>query len=150
MSAKQSIKCAYCANDASEMRSGEHICSAWIGKLFGPQEYNWTRSSLRTGKVRRWKKKAADEKIRDVVCSDCNSGWMSELENEAKPALTNIIRDGFPQCLLPRGIMLLAAFAFNKAVVANHSNLNRDPFFTLPAPEKFPSPLQVPMLSPLS
>jgi hypothetical protein len=145
MPAKQAIKCAFCDNDASEMRSGEHICSAWIERLFGPQEYNWTHTDRKTGTNRSWKKKGADEKIRDVVCSECNNGWMSNLENlEAKPALTNIIRDGAPQCLLPRGILSLSLFAFKHTVVANHSNPNREPFFTRAARERFKNSLQIP------
>lgn len=123
--------------------TGEHICSAWIGRLFDSEIYNWTHTH-ETGEIKRWKSKSLDETL-PVVCDKCNNGWMSDIENlEAKPALTNMIRDGAAQSLLPRGIIALACFAFKNAVVANHANLNKEPFFTPAAREQFRKNLTIP------
>jgi hypothetical protein len=70
---------------------------------------------------------------------------MSVIENSvARPTLTNMIRDGNKQSILPRGAVSLATFGFKCAVVANHANLNGDPFFTRAARERFKTSLAIP------
>lgn len=61
---------------------GENICEA--------ETHKWTekidsKSVKRQGKL-------STKKIR-VVCGKCNSGWMSNLENQAKPTLVRIFKE---------------------------------------------------------
>lgn len=44
-----------------------------------------------THDVRRYAARAYDDRVK-VVCSDCNNGWMNDLENEAEPVLTPLMR----------------------------------------------------------
>jgi hypothetical protein len=135
--------CAFCGAAAVEM-SGEHIFSGWIDKLFESKGYNWRYTDPDTREVNIWDQRKLNRKLY-VVCADCNNGWMSRIENDlAKPTLTNMIRDGNKQSLLPRGAVSLAIFAFKCAVVANHANLNGDPFFSPAARDRFKTSLAIP------
>jgi hypothetical protein len=135
--------CAFCGNDAVEM-SGEHIFSGWIGRLFDSKGYNWRFTDPDTGEVNFWDQRTTDRKLY-VVCTECNTGWMSGIENKlAAPTLSDMIRDGSKQSILPRGIDSLSIFAFKCAAVGNHANLNGDPFFSPAARERFKSSLALP------
>lgn len=54
---------------------------------------------------------------------------MSDLEAQMKKSFSQAIRDGASQSILYRGVCLLAAFAFEKAVVADYLHLKDEPFF---------------------
>ncbi len=135
--------CAFCGADAVEM-SGEHIFSAWIDKLFDSKGYNWRYTDPDTREVSKWDQRKLNRRLK-VVCAECNNGWMSRIENElAKPTLSDMIRDGSKQSLLPRGAVSLAIYGFKCAVVANHANLNGDPFFAPAARDRFQNSLALP------
>ncbi len=123
--------------------TGEHIFSAWIGRLLDSPKYSWRFIDPETGEIKEWKA-SLDLKMR-VVCEPCNSGWMSDLEAEAKNAFSDIIKYGSKISLLPRGIALLAAFAFKNAVIATCMNPSREPFFTRAERENFRSSLSLPL-----
>lgn len=79
-----------------------------------------------------------------VVCEKCNNTWMSDLTGRVKQFFKDAIIDGTTLNLEPNSIALLAAFAFLKAVVANHAIPNNDPFFTRAARERFRQSLVIP------
>ncbi len=132
--------CAFCPREAD---SREHNWSAWIGPLFGSPGYNFHRFDIKSGHLRQWRTPTLDEKSK-VVCTDCNNGWMSDLEGRSKAAFSEMIRDGAEVCLLSRGIALLAAFAFKCAVVADHSDPRGGPFFSSFQRYRFRESLQIP------
>ena len=124
--------CAFCGNDAVEM-TGEHIWSAWIGRLFEDSGkvsgYDWRYRNAQTGVVKSWPAKGLDHKLR-VVCDPCNSGWMSRLETRAKMLLSGAIRAGDAVRCQEKDLHLLAAWTFKSAVVADHAHLHGHPFFS--------------------
>jgi hypothetical protein len=81
--------------------SGEHLWSDWITKVLPPMRHHFTLRD-QFGGVEQFTKTSLDLTAK-VVCEQCNNGWMNDLENnEAKPALTDMIRYGNPVSLLPR------------------------------------------------
>lgn len=137
----QRKKCAFCGNDAAKI-SGEHIWSAWIGRLLGARKYTWKFTDPETGQVKLWKG-LLDTKA-NVVCKPCNEGWMSQLECEAKRELSDIIVGAKEVALSPRGVVTLAAFTFKNAIVANYMNMKREPFFPPAVRQRFRSTLEIP------
>jgi hypothetical protein len=134
-------ECAFCPGEAN---TGEHVWSAWIGDLFADYGgFNFTRFNLQTRKTSQWRRTKISEKTK-VVCSQCNNGWMSELEGRAKVAFSSMIRDRSEVCLLSRGIALLAAFAFKCAVVSDYSSSPQDPFFPRFDRHRFRESLTIP------
>lgn len=93
-------QCVFCDNTAS---SCEHIWSEWTHKLFettsnsshhgryleksdnADGSYVAAGHLLRPGDV-------STVKVR-VVCTECNNGWMSRLEEEVRPFLERMIQD---------------------------------------------------------
>jgi hypothetical protein len=130
-------KCAFCSSEAK--LTGEHVWSAWIGKLLASKsskQFNVSRKYRNADDARTWTQRTIDHKTK-VVCKSCNEGWMSDLEGAAKATLSGIIRDAAPVSLLSRGVDSLAAFAFKCAVVADHTSPNGTPFFSPHIRHKF-------------
>jgi hypothetical protein len=85
--------CIFCARRDAKI-SAEHIWPVWSHGLFGelPDSYHRVTTHLtggrNVGEATKWERagKAFTRTIR-VACVDCNSGWMSNLENRVKPFL---------------------------------------------------------------
>ena len=134
--------CPFCPNQGSKM-TREHLVSAWIDELFKSSGYNVRRYD-ETGLVKKWRKAKLDEKA-FAACGECNNGWMSDIEAEMKAAFSDVIRAGVKVSLLPRGLALLAAFAFKCAVVADHMNpADGTLFYTTHTRHIFRESLQIP------
>jgi hypothetical protein len=138
----QRKKCIFCGDDAAKI-TGEHVWSAWIGRLFTSSAYTWTLVDPETGKKTVRDCKTVDFTVNDV-CKPCNEGWLSRLEARAKFAFSDMIRDRVELSLLPDGAVLLAAFAFKSAVIATCMNKSREPFFTPAARLRFKDSLEIP------
>lgn len=136
-------KCIFCDDDAAKI-TGEHVWSAWIGRLFTSSAYTWKYVDPETGKVQVRDFKTIDFTVNDV-CKPCNEGWLSQLEARAKLAFSSMIRDPMEFSLLSSGAVLLAAFAFKSAVTATCMNKNREAFFTPAARLRFKNSLQIPI-----
>ncbi len=81
--------CVFCGSDGS--MTGEHVFPDWLSEIGLPLDPTLHMSGPinRTGRdlgVR----PPFRQKVRDV-CEGCNSGWMSQLEDHAKRALTPLI-----------------------------------------------------------
>lgn len=84
MKAKQI--CVFCGSDKKLTR--EHILPDWLCDLY-PKEMMIINQFV--GKSQKeWTSKIFQHKAK-VVCEECNSGWMSNLEGEVKPLLTNLM-----------------------------------------------------------
>jgi hypothetical protein len=135
-------KCAFCPNDAVE-RGGEHVWDDWVNKALPKTLYRaQKRYALHTPTIE-YNTNELGEKL-PVVCTDCNSGWMSVLTNKTKETFSRAILDGEPFTLGPRDAALLAAFTFMKAVVTSHNIEDYEPFFTRAARERFRASYTIP------
>jgi hypothetical protein len=120
-------QCAFCPETAN--LTGEHLWSAWISEILNVKKF-WV--SLNEGGIRKqWGPLPSLNQKANVVCRRCNNGWMSDLESQVKPLLTNIILYGSGLSILPSGIRTLAAFSFKNLVVAHAMDTKRkSPFIT--------------------
>lgn len=136
-------KCIFCSCEAK--LTGEHIWSAWIGRLLAPRTsgFNFSYYDTQTGERREWSQPTMDQKTK-LVCKPCNEGWMSEIEDNASRTLSGIVRDGSQVCLLPSGIVSLATFSFKCAILANHMAPNEEPFFSPFIRHRFKDNLEIP------
>jgi hypothetical protein len=53
----------------------------------------------------------------NAVCAKCNEGWMHDLETEAEPILTPLIRDGTPVTLTVEDQRLMSTWGIKTAMV---------------------------------
>lgn len=136
-----SRECAFCAS--TDSLTGEHVWSDWAGQILGEREYRFVRRES-ADIVRTWRSRKLDSKA-NVVCERCNSGWMSELESKAKSVIRNMVIVGTPTEIASRDLVIITAWVFSKAVVADHMHENRPPFFTLAERRSFANNLALPV-----
>ena len=121
-------QCLFCENEAD---SKEHIISKWIGRKLKPTE---------NAKAPRWKNGPSGKKeLIDIkasspitgftsqsVCTSCNTGWMHDIVDDAKPVLEQLIAGTFRGVLsIEDQLRLYRHFAIMGMVVdveTKHSN----------------------------
>jgi hypothetical protein len=137
-------ECAFCPNTADF--SGEHIWSDWFNKVLPFKK--GIRFTIRNDKreiVRMWTAPELNWET-NVVCGKCNSGWMSELENNhAKPAMVNLILDKRGTRVGLSRARSIALFAFKTAVIFDHLARKRPHFFERSARHEFRKSLTIPL-----
>jgi hypothetical protein len=80
-------------------------------------------------KITEWDAFEMDHKTK-VVCKRCNETWMSSLESlHAKPALLDLIISNKRTVLSTEKLVTISAYAFKAAVIGDHMQRNKLPFF---------------------
>ena len=64
-----------------------------------------------------------------VVCGDCNSGWMSQIDRDAKHCLQDIILHDCNVCILTQSLAAIAACTMKSASIGDYITRHREPFF---------------------
>lgn len=104
--------CVFCG---AEGVSKEHLWSDWIrGMLSDPSEATAHTRNI-AGVSQEWKAPPFTAVVR-CVCSRCNHGWMSDIENEVKPHLQPMIQ-GRQRILGTKAQTALAKWVFLKVLM---------------------------------
>ncbi len=108
-------QCIFCG--ASPVHK-EHVLAKWIRKVTpyskGPVNWSFTNDPL----TRRHRKHRLFTEQARVVCQDeCNGGWMSRIEDAAKPVLTPMIQ-GRDTVLTPADQDVLGRWAAKTALIS--------------------------------
>jgi hypothetical protein len=107
--------CAFCGS-TKKPRGREHVFANWLNNI-GLESYQVQYRAGRLNRVpRRWTTEGFTATVR-AVCDDCNHGWLSDLETEARPVLTPLIL-GESRELSPDDQRLIAAWSCKTALVA--------------------------------
>lgn len=112
--------CIFCRNDRT--LSAEHVFAEWIRPYLTDEEGEHGthhRVTIRAGEpdeAGRYRGPPANWTVRSV-CKECNNGWMSQLESEAKPYLLSMI-NGHHRTYYARGQELIATWLVKTALVA--------------------------------
>jgi hypothetical protein len=111
-------RCAFCnASDAPLNR--EHVWPSWIQAVLESRVKVPIKdeSTLVSGQRRQraWDDRPYRLKVR-AVCRGCNGGWMSRLEERAKPLLTPLMQ-GMPRALEPSHQEVIATWGFKTAAM---------------------------------
>lgn len=119
-------KCIFC--EVNNANSREHFYSEWMHDLLpvGPQgtySGDFIDQHPKTQEItdfrRRVKPGELYTKKLKVVCAKCNNEWMSQIEDQAKPFLTPLIKG--EQATLNAGqLEILARWATLKTIVCEH------------------------------
>lgn len=133
-------ECAFCPETAK--LSAEHLWSQWMNDLF-PGEKRFTRKNEKGEIVGAWKSDTLDWKAK-VVCETCNNTWMSDIESTAKAAMSDLIRGESGMVISQSSADSIACFAFKTAVIFDHIQRNREPFFTRSVRHRFRASLAIP------
>jgi hypothetical protein len=127
--------------------TGEHLWSQWIGeelKKIGAARMRLSSQLLDDPTTFTWESRTCDLTAK-VVCKRCNETWMSDLEsNHAKPSIGKMILATAPVTLTRAQIISISAFAFKCAVIGDHMNRKRLPFFSPESRRRFACSLTIP------
>jgi hypothetical protein len=82
----------FCQEQAS---SREDIWPQWLTKRFSLSEASRMEAERGGHKLGTWQTKTPKLLPAKCVCGNCNSGWMSKLENEMKPIVDSILDEQF-------------------------------------------------------
>ena len=108
--------CVFCK--AAET-SREHVVGEWVGKLF-PEEQQSTYGIMRAnGDIISFQRKPFDLKVK-VVCVNCNTGWMSDLETAVMSRLGPMIQSARATRLTPCFQSTLATWAVKTALMMEY------------------------------
>jgi hypothetical protein len=134
-------ECAFCPHEGK--LSAEHVVSDWMKSLF-PGKKLFTRRN-RAGQIISQTIQEEIDWTAKVVCEKCNNTWMSNIESQhAKPAMTALMI-GKKNVPIPQASAhSIALFAFKTAVVLDHTQRKREPFFSRRVRYAFRQHLDIP------
>lgn len=127
-------ECTYCAVDSPGIikdLTEEHLFGKWLKKQFPPLKHkvrrvNWRPERHGFESPMHAREELIEQSPYDTqvphVCKDCNGGWMSLLQRQAKPILTRMITEKWED-LTTEENKTVARWA--SMVVVNHSKLSR-------------------------
>ena len=109
--------CIFCGGSPT---SQEHKFAAWIGRTLPRVQKHYDQHHWSVTKPLTWlrfktKRSILDARLK-VVCKECNNGWMSDLQDLAKPIITPLIL-GERTTLEPQQVEILATWATMTAMV---------------------------------
>jgi hypothetical protein len=134
-------QCAFCLREAK--LTGEHIWSDWICELFPDIRVIFRKQFAHDGMIKEWE--GSMDCTTNVVCKQCNEGWMSDLEsNHAKPSMQAMILGDSPITLDTRRMVSIAIFAFKSAVIGDLMQPKRPLYFSSLARRRFSHTLSIP------
>jgi hypothetical protein len=88
--AEKEWRCAFCRKKGT--RSTEHVIPEWLSAVIpGQGPVQVTREELDKGDVQEWSHPSLITIVNREICEDCNTGWMSDLENRAKGIVTALV-----------------------------------------------------------
>jgi hypothetical protein len=82
--------CVFCG---SEDLTREHVFPDWMSKMFVDKKLTATTTIEKEGKPNKVYKSGLFRHKAKIVCGQCNNGWMSKLETDAKPLLSTMLFD---------------------------------------------------------
>ena len=109
--------CVFCRRDVPLTK--EHVFPQWTQPFLGDGVGRHTHIEITPdGSIeeRSHRGRAATVTIRSI-CADCNNGWMSQLEEQAKPFLLSMLR-GSTQTYHDQGRTLIATWLVKTALAA--------------------------------
>jgi hypothetical protein len=118
-------RCAFCGRRAD---SSEHAWPDWLLSLLGrgPKYRYDVERRLDDRAPLKW----SGSRVLTVkrVCRSCNNGWMSDLETQAQPILTRLVRGDRPLSLDPAQQATIAAWCRKTAMVFDCTR-PREPYY---------------------
>jgi hypothetical protein len=130
-------ECAFCG-PTSEPLTIEDVMPRWLSKFFRRTYNNQTFKQQGVHRGQPASDPEMNQRIRvdvPVVCRACNQGWMSQLEDHAKPILTPLItHPKTPRSISAVDCLTLASWLSAKSVVLDffifHRGQQRALFYT--------------------
>lgn len=130
---KSKRRCVFCDGEGV---TREHVWPQWLIELLA-ERYTDTSVTITWGKDRERIAPELDATVKRV-CDPCNTGWMSVLEDSAKPILVPMIMgENLPIMLAPSSQRVLANWALKTALMLDFLHSGSKPVFRASAYSSF-------------
>jgi len=110
-------ECLFCGRSP---QTREHVFPNWLTSFFETElpdvKFTTEVFSSKGAKIGKWETSGVNDTVK-VVCKNCNSGWMSDLEAAVKPILLNMFRGVKPLSFDDTQLQLLARWAYKTAII---------------------------------
>jgi hypothetical protein len=116
--------CAFCDRSGHSKITREHAWPDWLGK---GHKLIHSRKNYATGEKSEWL--TAKGLVARGVCEECNTGWMSQLEDDAKPLLRPMMM-GVVFWLSPEDQRVVRTWLIKTAMTMDLANPGDGAFFT--------------------
>jgi hypothetical protein len=120
-------ECIFCGSAAS---TKEHAWPNWLIQQFPARSGAEIEGQRGTEPVLRWKSKGHSQQVRNV-CAQCNNGWMSALEGEAKAIMEPLLFSSRYD-LSVSARRTLTRWAMKTAMVFESLGHQRQPYYVQP------------------
>lgn len=117
--------CIFCTEKAA---TTEDAWPLWLMKRFPSSDKARTFAEIGVRNIGNWPMAKPRLPLKRV-CRTCNNGWMSRLENEAKPVIESILDDKI-KAVDASAQLTLARWAVKTAMVLETVGANRDWFYS--------------------
>lgn len=119
-------KCIFCETQITKSnKSNEHVIPRWIIERIHPEYTKFigkhTSFPNNPEVIFNQRDQSFNSLVLGNVCKECNTKWMSKLENETKPILLAILDDRSPVILTREQCLTLSKWAFKTAITLNYS-----------------------------
>jgi hypothetical protein len=116
----------FCGQPAS---TKEHAWPEWLLELLGGGRVAVIQHERGNEPMRTWRGVGAGVTVKHVCRTRCNNGWMSDLEDCAKPILTPLVQ-GVRSSLDTLSQITIATWAVKTAMVFEATRVDHDWFYT--------------------
>jgi hypothetical protein len=106
-------------------KSDEHIIPKWLMDYLGVRDLTITPTvtDVASGRIVDLRKHTVSAFVAGTICGQCNNGWMSRLEGDAKPVLIRLIEDPHRlEQLDPVQRTLIARWTLKTAAMLNRAS----------------------------
>ena len=113
-------KCIFCQHDDRKITK-EHLFPDWLSKMYDDTVTGINEGTNADGSIAYSYTSKIFQQTMNSVCEVCNNGWMSQIENEAKPILIKMLRNK-SFVLDKKSQIKLSTWAMKTILVSNHGN----------------------------
>jgi hypothetical protein len=113
-------KCIFCQRNDQKI-TREHVFPNWLSRLYGDKVKSRNVGTNADGTIVYDYFSTVFQQTMNVVCADCNHGWMSDIENQAKPILIKMLKNK-SLTLDKKKQQIIATWAMKTILVLNHNN----------------------------
>lgn len=120
-------KCIFCDSPiTSKNKSKEHVIPKWIYENGNPEfdqnmEGKWTSFPNEPEKIFHQRSQPFSALVMGNVCKNCNSNWMSDLENQFKPLFEGLYEEESPIILTNEQCIIISRWTLKTAIALNYS-----------------------------
>lgn len=115
------VNCIFCNTPLRGKRSKEHIFPQWLQKYLGiKKQYLHHTIYTVNGEIEHVRKQTFNGHVSGLICSVCNTGWLSQLEGQSKPILIPLL-DGSQNGSINQAQCEVIAKWFYKTALVLHS-----------------------------